>query len=46
MQGPGLLNIRKPGLIFAVIRIMADKEEMKFYYKISFYKYMYKNNVT
>ena len=42
----GLLNIRKPGLIFTVIRIMADIVEMDFYYKISFYKCMYKSIFT
>ena len=31
---------------FTVIRIMADKVEINFYYKISFNKYMYKSNFT
>ena len=42
----GLLNIREPGLIFTVIKIMANIVEMNFYYKISFYKYMYKSIFT
>ena len=43
----GLLNrITEPGLIFTVIRIIANIVEMNFYYKISFNKYMYNSNFT
>ena len=43
----GLLNrIREPGLIFTVIRIMANIVEMNFHYKISSSKYMDKSNFT
>ena len=43
----GLLNrIREPGLIFTMIRIVANIVEINFYYKISFTKYMCKSNFT